>query len=437
MACLRRVAAGLLLALAGTAQADPAPPPADPAPAPQTWAAALTLDHEARGLRQWRQAAGQGPLAAAQALLPGIAPPPTGSRGIEWNSRLHWGALTARGWLAHTRHDDGRRDSVARLDELALSGEQGHWAWSAGRQVVGWDVGQGFRPNDLVQQEPRRRLLPAPVEGRWLLQAEHFGADDALSLVWVNPQRLNADLARQRLGDESALALRAWRRHGALDLYGFARLGRRTGASLGASFAWVAGDEVEVHGSLRGLQRHDGWTFTADTAAASAALLGAAPWQQTLRGRAAQALIGGSWTGEHRVGLLLEAWHDGTAPSRRQWRAWSQRNAALEQRARLDPALAAAVTGNLAWQARPLEGASLQRDQLFARLSWLPTPWQTSLDLLWQPADGGRIVTLGLQWQGDHWRLEAAWRRHGGAADSVIAQLPTRQQAMLAATRAF
>ncbi|MCK6426557.1 MAG: hypothetical protein L6Q75_15925 [Burkholderiaceae bacterium] len=440
-----RIALRLLPALwAGVAAAAGGTEAAQPEVGAETAAAgrpgAFTLDHEVRGLRHWQPPGRQGPLADAQALQPGLALPAPGSRALEWSARLRWGALSARSWAAHLQQDDSRRRDELRLDELALSGERGAWAWSAGRQVVGWDVGQGFRPNDLVQQEPRRRLLPAPLQGRWLLQAEHFGADDALSLVWVNPQRLNAGVQRQRRADESALALRAWRRHGALDLHGFARLGRRSGASLGAAFAWVAHDEVALHGSLRWLQRHDGWRFGADAPASGARLLAANPWQLQLQGPRAQALIGATWTGESRLGLLVEAWHDGSAPSRRQWRDWSQRNAAL---ARLGaapaapPALGAAAAGNLAWQATPLDGASLQRDQLFARLSWMPAGWQASADLLWQPADDGRIVTLGLQWQGDRWRLEAAWRRHGGPTASVIAQLPHRRQAVLAATRNF
>ena len=42
---------------------------------------------------------------------------------------------------------------------MQLSAEHGAWAFSAGKKVLGWDVGFGFRPNDVVQQEARRSLL--------------------------------------------------------------------------------------------------------------------------------------------------------------------------------------------------------------------------------------------------------------------------------------
>ena len=64
----------------------------------------------------------------------------------------------------------------------------------------------------------------------------------------------------------------------------------------------------------------------------AAAALGVAlanPWQAGLGGSGQQALVGGTWTNESQVSLLLEAWHDGTAPSSGQWRQWMARNQVL------------------------------------------------------------------------------------------------------------
>ncbi|MBP6251327.1 MAG: hypothetical protein KA387_01160 [Rubrivivax sp.] len=66
--------------------------------------------------------------------------------------------------------------------------EAGAWAFSAGKKVLGWGVGYARRPNDVVQQEVRRRSLSGTSpQGRPLLQAEYFDADSAYSLVRVNP----------------------------------------------------------------------------------------------------------------------------------------------------------------------------------------------------------------------------------------------------------
>ncbi|MEK8050795.1 hypothetical protein AACH10_11155 [Ideonella sp. DXS22W] len=387
----------------------------------------------------------RGPLAAAQALQPGIAPPVADGLTVQTELRhalrgrlggtavaLHGNALLAHEWL----RGRGQADR-SRVNELQASADLGAWQLAAGKKVLGWDVGYGFRPNDLVQQEERRTQFGQTPEGRPLLMAEHFGAESALSLVWVNPQRWTDAPAAQRFARESALAARAYLRQGAVDLHAFARHGRHTGASLGAAVAWVATDELELHGSVRALQRHDGWRLDP---AAGTGLQTTPPWQTTLRGGAGQWLIGAQWTGAWQQSVLLEAWHDGTALPDAEWQAWSARHqalAAFATRPGLPAAALSGAAGNLAWQAAPFDAPSLRQRNVYARLAWQPEHWQLSLDSLWQPADGGRIVTAAVQWQGDHWRVNASWRVYGGPQGALLAQLPTRRSALLAATRSF
>jgi len=284
-----------------------------------------------------------------------------------------------------------------------------------------------------VQQQERRTLLSLTPEGRPLLQLEHFGADSATSLVWVNPERLNEVDDAQRGARESALAARWYGRSGALDGHLFGRVGQHTGGSLGAAAAWVATDELELHASARVLQRHDGWSL--DPAAGNAPVR-ANPWRQATLGGTAQWLLGASWTGALQQSVLVEAWHDGTALSDAGWDAWSTRNAALTSIA-AQPALRLPAAGNLAWQASPFTADNLRRDNLFVRLAWQPEHWQLSLDALLTPQDRGRILTAAVQWQGDRLRLNAAWRVYGGAADSLFAQLPQRRAGVLSASWAF
>ena len=71
------------------------------------------------------------------------------------------------------------------------------------------------------------------------------------------------------------------------------------------------------------------------------------------------------------------------------------------------------------------------------RLSWEHEGWQPSLDLLYQPADGGRIVTAALLWKGDRVQLQGGWRVYGGPDNAVLSQLPARSIGYLAATWTF
>ena len=384
-----------------------------------------------------RSAAGRGPVAQAQALQPGVAAATPSGRVLQaelrHTQRLGAGvALQGNLLLAHQGLQGQPAADRSRVNEAHLAWDLGSWQLAAGRKVLGWDVGYGFRPNDVVQQETRRTQLGQTPEGRPLLQLEHFDADTTWALVLVHPERWQRSAERQRGAREAALAARGYTRLGGLDLHGFARHGRHTGASVGAALAWVAGDELELHASARAVRQHDGWTL-----APGGGLLAARnPWQQATRRGGGQWLLGGQWTGGPSLSLLLEAWHDGSALSDSDWRQWQHRNRALAAVA-ADPARRGAAAGNQAWQATPFDADNLRRDNVYARLAWQPTDWTWAIDTLFSPADRGRIVSLSLQWKGQQLRLDGSLRLYGGPADAVFAQLPLRRSLVLAASLHF
>ena len=387
-----------------------------------------------------------GPLAAANALAPGTAPLAGAGLRVEAQLRGAWHPAATRPWLSSLATDvllaAERREGQAtindsRINELHAGSDFGAWQLGVGKKIVGWDVGYGFRPNDVVQQERRRTLLPQTPEGRPLLQAEHFGAEQAATLVWVNPNHAGDPDGAQRGASENALAARWYVRQGAADWHLFARWGEHTQASVGAALAFVATDELELHASARGLQRHDGWQIDPQVGSGPVA---ANPWAQATLGGTSQWLLGASWTGQQQQSLLLEYWYDGTTLSDAQWDRWMARNQGLAMFGALPglPAgLVRAAAGNLAWQATPFDTPNLRRDNLFVRLAWQPDHWLLSADALITPADRGRIVTLGVQWQGDRLRLNAVVRSYGGPANSLFAQLPQRRVGVLAAAWAF
>ena len=294
---------------------------------------------------------------------------------------------------------------------------------------MAWDVGYGFRPNDMIQQEQRRTLLSSTLEGRPLLMAEHFDASTAWSWVWVNPTASNDASGAA----EPALALRVYQRDGAVDWHGFARVGAHSGASVGAAAAWVASEATELHASLRYLQRVD--SSAIDPAAGVLSLNN--PWQPVTQSNVKQLLLGGTWTNEAQLSLLAEAWWDGAAPSDAQWDAWSARNTQLGAMAAMGVP-AAAVAGNLAWQTQAFSASqSLRRSNVFLRLSWQHDAWQPALDMLYHPADQGRIVTASLSWQGDRVQVQGGLRAYGGPANSVLMQVPVSAMAYLSGTWTF
>ena len=98
----------------------------------------------------------------------------------------------------------------------------------------------------------------------------------------------------------------------------------------------------------------------------------------------------------------------------------------------LAPALA--VAANLAWQTQAFSASpSLHRQNLFARLAWTTGPWESALDMLYHPADGGRLLTASLAWKGDRLRLEGGLRVSAGPGTAVVRQLPVQRQAFVQA----
>ncbi|MBC7994193.1 MAG: hypothetical protein H7Z15_13250 [Rhizobacter sp.] len=383
-----------------------------------------------------RQPATQGPLAKGARLAPELIAPPASSGAIESELRGRWQMLSAAVALRTERAEGAAWQSDGSVNELYASGDAAGWQLSAGRRIVAWDVGYGFRPNDIVQQEKRRTLLNSTPQGRAVLQAEHFNASTAWSLVWVNPQRASDSEASSAFGgDEQALAARVYRHIGDADWHGFARYGQHTRTSLGAAVSWVASESLEVHASGRAAERAD--VLTIDPSAQG--LVSSSPYRTLTQGKTAQALVGATWTAENKLSLMAEWWYDSSAPSNVQWDAWNSRNQQLAQTwfTGGPEALRPGVAGNLGWQAQAFGGSSLRRNNVFARVAWDHEGWKPSFDVLYMPADRGHVLTAALGWQGNRVRVDAGWRANRGPAESVAAQLPTRRTAYVAGTWAF
>lgn len=396
-------------------------------------AQAAEVSGQVRGAWVDRQAAGAGPLAQANQVQPGSAGTEPSAATVQAELR---GSASAGPFTFHAvataqvrSPQGGTTVSDGRLNEAYASGKALGWQWSAGKKVVSWDVGFGFRPNDMVQQEVRRTLASEALTGKPMLMAEHFDADTAWSLVWTHPLEGQPSTSAK----ESALAARVYRRAGAVDWHGFARHGENTGASIGAAASWVATDALELHASVRAYQHANSMVSINSGAGLSATN----PWQAVRTGAGQQWLVGGTWTHESQIGVLVEAWHDDNALSDAQWSDWTARNQALPGwLARRAPA--SAVAGNLAWQGHAF-GASgnLRQDNVFVRLSWQHGRWQPALDVLYTPTDQGLVTTASLLWSSDHVKLETGLRTHGGPGQAIIRQVPVQRQGYVVATWAF
>jgi hypothetical protein len=80
---------------------------------------------------------------------------------------------------------------------------------------------------------------------------------------------------------------------------------------------------------------------------------------------------------------------------------------------------------------------SMLRNNVYLRLSWQHEAWQPALDMLYTPADQGRVWTASLSWQGDRVQLQGGLRAYSGPANAVLMQLQVRSLAYVATTWTF
>ncbi len=307
------------------------------------------------------------------------------------------------------------------LHQAYWSQESGAWQINLGRKLISWDVGLGYRPNDMVQREQRRNLYSTTLSGKDLISAEWFSATQALALVaWHNT---NADTEQAPV----AYALRYYQRLPSADWYGFARYSRDQGISLGSALSWVVNDALEFHTSLRLNQRNQIFRDQ------SLQLINASsPWRRQEQQLQPQILLGATYTNQAQQSWYLEYWYDGLALNRNDWRFWLQRQTDLRTALRQKSYPSAVLVPQFAWQTQAFNQAeNLRQHNVFVRWSQQNEAWQSYADLLWHPEDKGRIVTLGASWQGDKTRLEFGLRRYSGPDLAVTRQLNEASKAFV------
>lgn len=364
---------------------------------------------------EWRSANAASPYAVA------LRGTPARTLRQDLALKLREGGFNAEGRLRVEAADNARPERHGSVNQLYHDGDLGGGhAFTVGRKILSWGVGFGFRPLDVVQREDRRGLNPAPLTGVPVLAWEHYTADEAWTVAVANPW---ADNSRARDARAPSLALRGYRLTPAGDdLHAVARLSARQRLEAGVGMTRAAGDAWAIHAAVL-YQRRAAVARNARVDG-GAVLAAADPMTETLRRHGVSAVAGIQWTGASGFGVLAEAWHDATAWRRADWRQFDALSA--RQRALAGGAPQTAIDGNLAWSAQAFERPNLLRDNLLLRLSHeTDQRWKTSLELLATPADGGRVLTAGVAWQGDRQSLAVGLRRLGGASGAAYAQAPT------------
>ncbi len=336
---------------------------------------------------------------------------------------------TASGALFASR-DSGNRESLEKAWVLRGEHQGGHLLWSdqglqelyydtqlwgeeitLGKRVVSWGVGQGYRPLDFVQQHSRRRLRAEPQEGVWLLALDHFTENATWSLLYA----------------EESLALRYWSLLEETDLHLQGRVSVEHGLQLGGGFSQVMDRYTEWHGSLLWSDRYQ-QSIHRLSGQSSVLLSTENPFVSEQHSNGVALLLGGSWSGEGGLSLLVEGWYDGSAYSGEQWNGLQQ--LARAQRQKIGDSLVSqeALWGNLEYNRQAYLPNNLHRWNLLLRGAWSREGVEPAAEWLYTPEDGGWVATARLSDEGNQSHLEAGWRYFGGAGDSVYRNGADQQQ---------
>ena len=337
-----------------------------------------------------------------------------GERGRgEADLRLRRGGLAAELSARAIARAGEKLHSQGLVNELFYEADVLGQHLTLGKKVMSWDVGFGYRPLDVVQQEDRRALRPFALEGVPLLAWELFGEEWALTLLYANPLRGRAPAPRD---DESA-ALRHYRKLGAVDVHLVARYSERTQVQAGTALVVVLGDAVELHASARYQRRSERFAGLA----AGELLAASDPTTAAVSADVVAALVGFTITPGLGLSILGEAWLDPAGSGADEWRALAGRQRALLGDASF---AAAAVLANLAWGQRAFDRQNLLRENLFLRASWKGERLEPAVDLLCTPEDGGWVATAAVSYQGERTRLEGGLRLFGGPPGSAYRLFP-------------
>lgn len=355
------------------------------------------------------------PFAPANALT-GIG---AGRGRGEVELRLRLAGLTAdlSGRILSLERSRPRSEGV--VNELFAEPELLGQHFTVGKKVLSWDVGYGFRPLDLIQQEDRRAFLPFAQEGVPLLAWEHFGESSATALVHANPLRGTASRPR----DDEAVALRHYRRLGGVDLHLVGGWSRRSRGQGGLAASWVPVEMLELHGSALYARRVER-AADARLEPGAAPLASADPARVRSSPDAVAALVGLTLTPGWDLSFLAEGWIDPAAATASEWGAVARLARAQGGLLQGGGVGREAVLANLAWGARAFEGRNLVRENLLVRVTQRWDRLEPVVDLLWTPADGGLVATASVTWEGERSRLGAAVRAQAGPRDAAVRLLP-------------
>ncbi len=319
---------------------------------------------------------------------------PSRQRQLRGELLLQWqqAGWTGEGALTTQFAEESDNEAQLELQELFYETSlNDDWEISLGKKRLGWGVGYGFRPLDLLQREPRRMVQPPLLDGIPSIILEKFSDTGSTSLIYTNDIQWQGTAITDT---RSAGTLRWYQSLGEWDLLAITSWGEGGELAGGGGFSRVLGEAWKIYTEWLYQQSHrDTW----------------------------QSVVGLYWTGASGLNGLVEYGYDGTAYRTQDWQALF--DLTQPQRNQLNP-LPAAATANLNASRYAYTAPNLLRDNLLLRLAYDGTRHDPAIEWLLTPADGGSVLTLLLESEiGNRQLLRLGVRNYLGPSDSAYGNL--------------
>jgi hypothetical protein len=276
----------------------------------------------------------------------------------------------------------------------------------AGKKILKWGTGYAFNPTGVV--EPQR--LPSDPsdrlnanEGRKLVSISALSGQSSLTIVYLNDVKFSTDAVHWA---NTEWALRASTYVSGLDLAFIGHWRQHDRGELGVNSAYVIGERLELHAEALA-SRGTSEMYHASLFDNATDSLYTAPPYRTAYGSSSvmfwKTLIGGQYTFDNGVNIVLEYYHNGEGLSRDEWDRWMtfvRAHDAMREGSTVVPTQALPLLRvNLLWALQTLASRGTMREYVFVRGAYTQGAWSGEVLGLVNAVDKSSVVVTSLSYK--------------------------------------
>lgn len=310
---------------------------------------------------------------------------------------------------ANVYKEGGTSETDFTISEAFYDFSTENWFLSVGKKKLDWDVAYGFRPLDMFSPTDSLAIYTAVPPGVLMITGDYFTESGNITVICneTKPDYLERGI---KVAQSYGCGGRYYQFFDGYEAQAIAHYDDKLGFRIGGSTLTVIGDNLELHSSLLWQQNYRSPKVTQ----LYKNTLSAYDNVETIwRKGSLQALVGFNYSFSMGVTAIVEYWHDGRAPSDKQWRALiANANNEGVQDYQLELYQAHFATQNLF------------RDNVMVHLRTSNSTWQPSMTWLTNPQDNSMLINSELCYSGfKNGRLCLGYRSYAGGSETIYEQL--------------